>query len=866
MSERELACQLAVFFGGSSAAQLDWLSDGRVQLLPHLPAKHGPAAQLVDATEVAPRFRVSNAAMDIVFSLGSMATLAEDILPRWLAEIHRVTGRVFWLAVERQADRNRQWWEARFIEAGFRKHPLAQAVIPFEALEDHDPTLTLVFEKVPLPILARYPLTMLQAERNLHMDMLREPGIRSDAHLARYELARQHLAPDQTGKVVLDAACGLGYGCAVLAEAPGVARVIGVDCSGWAVDYARACYATMAPQLEFHAGDATRLDFLADASVDAVVSFETLEHLPNPDLLLREFARVLKPGGRFIGSVPNLWIDEQGRNPVPYHFHIYDHAQLRDQIARHFEWRALFRQNAGGGWKRPQPRILREIENQRPAAADEQDAEWWIAVADKAGAAAPSPARKLAAPEAAPRTPPPARKLCLATNYLLMTPGTRQMWESLAEQLGRLDCQLVLLTTNEPETPLTFPSFSHPYLMRDFAAAFPALASKGGLGATRLELAWLRADMSRAPIGYTLSESLEGLAAFQAYTSELLRLLQPGFLLIADNTLCQTALLHRACIDAGLPVQIYERGLLPETLMLESRGIQAWSDLRTHWLAQDLPGSACDAAAYEQIRSYYLSRKPQKYAQADFGGGGSEVRRNLGLEGKKVVVFLGGGYEANGHAPNGDTYERQFFTGFPTTQAALMGLWRIIEKMPNTALVFKPHPLDTDHYAVAKVEGVVVVRDLNVHSLIDAADVVAAQYTTLQFEAALYDKPILLLARSAWWGRNAGYEVESPEDLPAKLKAALDRLDWGTRRANAQAFCTWMMDQFLIGCADAVPARRKLSDLAKFVARLAVDGRGLPDPIERYEQAKRWIEGQRGATGRSTSHSGPGARTITCAA
>jgi len=316
----------------------------------------------------------------------------------------------------------------------------------------------------------------------------------------------------------------------------------------------------------------------------------------------------------------------------------------------------------------------------------------------------------------------------------------------------------------------------------------------------------------------------------------LLRALQPSFVLIADNTLCQTALLQRVCWDANLPVHFYERGLLPETLMIESRGIQAWSDLRTHWLAQEMP--PCELAAYERIRAYYLSRKPQKYNQPDFKGGGDELRRQLGLDGKKLIVFLGGGYEANGHAPKGGNYERQFFPAFPTTNDALLELQAAVGRIANAALVFKPHPLDPDPYAVARVQGVKIVKDVNVHALIDAADVVAAQYTTLQFEAALYEKPILLLARSAWWGRNAAYEVNRLEELTEMTKAALERRDWNTHRANAHAFVTWMMNSFLIGHTEGVPARRNLGDLARFIADTSLNGHGLPSAEERCARAQ----------------------------
>ncbi len=51
--------------------------------------------------------------------------------------------------------------------------------------------------------------------------------------------------------------------------------------------------------------DVTRLDF-ADASLDAVGSFDVLEHVPDYAAALREFARCLRPGGRLVVTVPFL--------------------------------------------------------------------------------------------------------------------------------------------------------------------------------------------------------------------------------------------------------------------------------------------------------------------------------------------------------------------------------------------------------------------------------------------------------------------------------------------------------------------------------------------------------------------------------
>jgi hypothetical protein len=428
--------------------------------------------------------------------------------------------------------------------------------------------------------------------------------------------------------------------------------------------------------------------------------------------------------------------------------------------------------------------------------------------------------------------------LCLATNYLLMTPASRQMWIDLDRHLEEFGSRLVLMTSAMPEEPFPFPVISIPFLLRDYAGQFPHAGDAGGNVSTG-DMELLQADSIRANNAYPPGEALEGMFACRKLLSTVLDVLRPGYVLTWDPTSPLAHLLQPLAREAGLPVQGIERGLLPETLMVESRSLQGYSDLRTHWLAQEMPPS--NPPACERIRSYYLSRKPQKYNQPEFGGGGGVLRQSLGLEGKKIIVFLGH-YDACGLAPRNGNHRRYHSPAFDSTGDALMAVGDILAKNPCVAVVFKPHPLDGDSYAVAKIQGVRIVRDVNVHALIEMADVVVAQFTTLQFEAALYEKPIVLMGRSAWWGRNATYEVDRPTDVSAALDAALNRRDWSTRQANAHAFVTWMMDQFLIGCTEGVPARRNLRDFARFIARVSLDGRHQPAPEERWHRMEEALE------------------------
>ena len=116
-------------------------------------------------------------------------------------------------------------------------------------------------------------------------------------HQHRYAFAAGLTA----GASVLDVACGEGYGAAFLARS--AAQVVGVDLDPAAIAHAARHYGGIA-NLSFKAGEVGALPF-ADRSFDAVVCFETIEHVADPRAALRELKRVLTPDGRLIVSTPD---------------------------------------------------------------------------------------------------------------------------------------------------------------------------------------------------------------------------------------------------------------------------------------------------------------------------------------------------------------------------------------------------------------------------------------------------------------------------------------------------------------------------------------------------------------------------------
>ncbi|MBZ0223791.1 MAG: class I SAM-dependent methyltransferase [Dokdonella sp.] len=116
-------------------------------------------------------------------------------------------------------------------------------------------------------------------------------------HWHRYAFARRMVS----GKRVLDAACGEGYGTALLAAV--ATEAVGVDIDAATIAHASTRYAAIG-NLRYHCTDVTRLPF-PDRSFDVVVSFETLEHLAAQEALLAEFARVLAADGMLVLSSPD---------------------------------------------------------------------------------------------------------------------------------------------------------------------------------------------------------------------------------------------------------------------------------------------------------------------------------------------------------------------------------------------------------------------------------------------------------------------------------------------------------------------------------------------------------------------------------
>ena len=143
-----------------------------------------------------------------------------------------------------------------------------------------------------------------------------------EIHMARYRFASENLV----GNKVLDIACGCGFGTALMAQAHPDKAFTGVDIDPQAIEYARSTYT--AENLNFVCADA--LDW-KEGSYDAIVSLETIEHLPTPATFVENIVSLLSDGGRVIASVPVT----PSCDGNPHHLHDFTRRSFNTLFSQH---------------------------------------------------------------------------------------------------------------------------------------------------------------------------------------------------------------------------------------------------------------------------------------------------------------------------------------------------------------------------------------------------------------------------------------------------------------------------------------------------------------------------------------------------
>lgn len=138
---------------------------------------------------------------------------------------------------------------------------------------------------------------------------------------------------EPTGGKILDIGCADGVFTKVVLDKSNAENVIGIDVLEESIDWAKKHW-RKEKRMEFEVADGHKLNFKS-SSFDTATALEVLEHVAEPEKVLREIYRILKPGGYAVFLVPSdsllfktLWYNfwTKTRGSIWDHTHIQSYA------------------------------------------------------------------------------------------------------------------------------------------------------------------------------------------------------------------------------------------------------------------------------------------------------------------------------------------------------------------------------------------------------------------------------------------------------------------------------------------------------------------------------------------------------------
>lgn len=149
-------------------------------------------------------------------------------------------------------------------------------------------------------------------------------------HLHRYAIAFDYIKD----KKVVDIACGEGYGSFLMSKYAKNFTVIDIDED--TIINANSKYKNN--NLSYLQGDVSEIP-LQSSTIDAVISFETIEHTTKHDEIMQEIKRVLKPDGLLIMSSPDKSNYSEKRGFInKYHVKELYSEEFKNLIKKYFKY------------------------------------------------------------------------------------------------------------------------------------------------------------------------------------------------------------------------------------------------------------------------------------------------------------------------------------------------------------------------------------------------------------------------------------------------------------------------------------------------------------------------------------------------
>lgn len=266
--------------------------------------------------------------------------------------------------------------------------------------------------------------------------------------------------------------------------------------------------------------------------------------------------------------------------------------------------------------------------------------------------------------------------------------------------------------------------------------------------------------------GYYRWQAEKVLAAY----SLLFESYQPRAVLVWNGAPLYAGALAFLARKKGRPVFFLERGLLPDTLVVDPVGVNYGSHIGgTRWAEAEVPAPTAEESARLADYQEQLRRVGRTIVDRGVNLSPSEVRQKLAIPESARVILFPLQLERDSNLLNYSPHYRTMPEIIRRLQEALRGMAEVV-------LVVKPHPEDRDRLPeLGALCGprTRLSEDLSLPAVLEAADLIVTVNSTAGLEGLIRRKPVVVLGQAIYGEKGFTADLKNPEALVETLNAAI---------------------------------------------------------------------------------------------
>ncbi len=290
--------------------------------------------------------------------------------------------------------------------------------------------------------------------------------------------------------------------------------------------------------------------------------------------------------------------------------------------------------------------------------------------------------------------------------------------------------------------------------------------------------------------GPFIRRALEAVLGAQAILDDF----QPDIVAVWNGNIVEARAFRELALRAGAGVQFLERGLLPGSLVVDPRGVNAESFLCSGNAWDELASASWEETVLQRAGAYVEQRMrtgQSVVAQPDMMPP-DELRTRLEIPEDSTIILVPAQIDW-------DTNIVYNSPEFPTNADVLREVLAVANQRTGTFVVFKRHPeepANRDYRGVLGEKGR-AAEGINLHSLIGASAAVVVRNSTVGLEAVAHGKPVVVLGRALWSHKGFTYDSSGREQAREAVRTALTGGFTEEMRARAAKFFAYLLHDYL---------------------------------------------------------------------